>query len=68
MATANDVVLCVNRIVLKRSQRGASKDSLHSWLEHMKHVWKRNQSVLKGIDRQIETLDTDFNAYTQGVK
>ena len=46
----------IERVLDKRSQRGASDKSLIGWLKHLKTIWKYSHKTLDGfIDAITQT-------------
>ena len=49
---ANDIKFAIKNVVKKRTLRGATKDNIMRYLEHLKVVWRNSPEILKFIERQ----------------
>ncbi len=57
-----DVAMAIIEVIEKRVHRGASKDDILNWLEHLKKdVWKNNDKLLDFIDRLKGQHQTPVN-------
>lgn len=44
-----ETIHAIERVLDKRSQRGASDQSLVNWLDHLKSIWKYSHKTIDGF-------------------
>jgi len=51
-----DIKFAIKNVVTKRISRGATKDNLIKYLEHLNLVWRNSPKILKFIDLQKDII------------